>query len=379
MPPMVFRLRVELLAAVHVPTPSDPFLDSHHTDASSLHLRGSPFFWWEETGTEGAAAKWIVELGQAHVGLDGIGEATLCDPFVSVEVHGGRFSGAGPVPASDGDDVIRSSTFAGSSGQPAYSPVTHQGTWESKTVQGNGLSAHWEAGTCFDIVASHPEITQAVLTINHRKGAGEKAKPLALASINLACVRTGVRCLSLCEPKHGLPLRFTKLLLRVSREPLPLECLPAATRGSREVHSCCGSISEAAQAFKGGAVNPRSLNETLGSDNAATLGACAEGTVYATAMGGGGGNRRGGRRRSTHMSSVVKAAVGAVGLVSRQGRESDTTGQRQGRRGSLFTTRILQQSRVTSRERDRPRVDEVGATARAADLEEVELNAASAS
>ena len=61
----------------------------------------------------------------------------------------------------------------------------------------------------------------------------EKPRPLAIATINLMCVRPGLRCLSLREPKHGLPLRFTKLLLRVHKEAVPTDSVAAAQHFSR--------------------------------------------------------------------------------------------------------------------------------------------------
>ena len=141
-------------------------------------------------------------------------------------------------------------------------PLTHGSIWESSPVKNNGLNPYWEEGTAeFDIVASHPEITQAVFAVCYRPRPNDKPRQLALGTVNLACARPGLRCLSLREPKHGLPLRFTKLLLRVSKEAIPLESFPAATTkskrsvkqsmwgGDEESHHCRGSEVEGASAF----------------------------------------------------------------------------------------------------------------------------------
>ena len=56
----------------------------------------------------------------------------------------------------------------------------------------------------FEIVASHPEVTQALFTVGYSKeqSADAKMEPLAVSAINLSCMRPGLRCLSLREPKR---------------------------------------------------------------------------------------------------------------------------------------------------------------------------------
>ena len=206
MPATLFRLRVQLLAAVHVPTPSDPFLESRLVEGDAVE---NAFQFWRETG-----------VGYDDADTKRIPEAVLADPFVTAEVHGGLFAGV----ATRAVEVI------------------HGGTWESAKVEGNGLNPHWaspdadggadaDAGVSFEVIASHPEITQLVFSVSYRKGredADAKPRPLAINAINLACVRGGVRCFTMREPKHGRPLRFCKLLLRVAVEPVPTEGVPAA-------------------------------------------------------------------------------------------------------------------------------------------------------
>ena len=51
MPSMLFRLRVQLLAATHVVTPNDPFLESHLVDPS-----GCSFLWWKDPAQTSAIA-----------------------------------------------------------------------------------------------------------------------------------------------------------------------------------------------------------------------------------------------------------------------------------------------------------------------------------
>ena len=268
MPQMLFRLRVQLLAAIHVPAPNDPFLDSHHADASNLSLDGKPpYKWWEET------AKGVLGVGGGGAKL--LAEPKPFDPVVTCEVHGGLFSGAGDTedgeksgrnssrgvgnspPTSDRRTDMRGSVPAapeGSGGGPLRPnrgsvaggvpdvgrrqkcPLKNDSEWTSPppTTEKNGLNPHWEEGTAdFDIVASHPEIANALFTIGYRTRVNEKPRPLAIATINLMCVRPGLRCLSLREPKHGLPLRFTKLLLRVHKEAVPTDSVAAAQHFSR--------------------------------------------------------------------------------------------------------------------------------------------------
>ena len=217
-PPVLFRIRVELLAAVHVPSPTDPFLERFEVDPREFRsFKDEQFYWWNETGTEHAGAKIL----QSAAGRNKIAEATVCDPYVRVEVHGGHFCGADDYPAGGGDCTVRNGSV-----------------WESDPVRGNGLSAHWQGcRSTFEIVSSHPEITQALFTIGYRRGdqPADKIEPLALGAINLSCVRAGVRCFSLREPKHGMPLRFTKLLLRVTKDPIPVEKVAEAMRKERVI------------------------------------------------------------------------------------------------------------------------------------------------
>ena len=319
MPPTLFRLRIELLAAIHVPTPSDPFLDSHHVDDESFKLArapkgASPFFWWQETGTEGAAVKFL-DTGLGNTKL--VGDATACDPVLSVEVHGGLFSGAAPTAGSESG---------------AKSRVVHGSTWESDATHGNGLSARWDADArCFDIIASHPEVTQAVFTVGYRATPGAKAtRPLALASINLTCVRTGVRCISMREPKHGLPLRFTKLLLRVSKDYVPLGNLPAATRAHLESVKGEGDL---VTRTRGGAP---SLTSELALSNRATCDdtAVAESSPIGTEV-----SKKGSRKGRGTVSASAVTKVFTLGGGRRAANGASTTpkqptGQR--RRFSLF-------------------------------------------
>ena len=209
MPRVLFRLQVQLVAAVYVPTPNDPFLESHHADPLGHKCQSGSFMWW----TPPAAA--LVE-----------GEAKLCDPIVSCEVHGGLFAGAGQ--AAGG-----AAAGAGRASPAGSQPLSHGSVWESEAVKSNGLNPQWEDAH-FEIISSHPEISQAMFVVGYRTRPTEKLRQLALGAINLSCVRPGLRCFSLREPKHGLPLRFTKLLLRVSKDTLPLESLHArpASRSS---------------------------------------------------------------------------------------------------------------------------------------------------
>ena len=281
LPKMLFRLKIQLIAATHVPTPNDPFLDSHCVDAKAVD-----FLWWKE-----APSKGVLKSG----GATKIAEAKLCDPIVTCEVYRGLFSGVGNAEIVDTPAPAESSCTSTVPGTPAGAPegswgrsvdgvgvvvgnrvkkdsvtgavaqkqpLTHGSIWESSPVKNNGLNPYWEEGTAeFDIVASHPEITQAVFAVCYRPRPNDKPRQLALGMVNLACARPGLRCLSLREPKHGLPLRFTKLLLRVSKEAIPLESFPAATTkskrsvkqsmwgGDEESHHCRGSEVEGASAF----------------------------------------------------------------------------------------------------------------------------------
>jgi len=201
LPARLFRLRVQLIAAVHVPRHIDPLLDTHLVEIESM-----PFEWWRATGgtTDFAEKSGGVPLSEMS------GKVTTCDPFVRVEVHGGRFGAAGRVDA----------------GAVTETKLAHRSVWESEPSSAaagahNGLSSQWHGeGASFDIVASHPEITQALFTVSWRPTSRDKPRPLALAAINLSCVQDGLRCLALREPKHGRPLRFTRLLMRVSTEPV---------------------------------------------------------------------------------------------------------------------------------------------------------------
>jgi len=186
-PPALFRLRVELIAAVYVPTPQDPFLETNLEDLQSLE---NTYQYWKANQNA---------FNDEERSGRRVWDATVIDPFVSVEVHGGLFSGAGPSAAE----------------------VSHKSTWESSIKAQNGLNPTWEgAEGRFEIIASHEHLTQAVFTINYKRGIA--SRQLAVASINLACCRSGLRCVTMREAKHGLPLRFCKLLLRVAKDPCPL-------------------------------------------------------------------------------------------------------------------------------------------------------------
>ena len=78
----------------------------------------------------------------------------------------------------------------------------HGSSWESSKVDGNGLSPHWQDET-FELLSSHPEIAQAVLSIGYRVKPSEKPRALAVASVPLDGIRSGVRCLTMRDPKHG--------------------------------------------------------------------------------------------------------------------------------------------------------------------------------
>ena len=244
MPPMLFRLRVQLIAAIHVPTPGDCFLESHLCDPKqqppSSTSAGYQFHWWEDHTDK-------------KFGLGGraafVGEAKLCDPLVTCEVHGGLFSGAGVVeeetegldrttsahgPSEIDGMTANESSAIGAGGGP-FVPLRHSSVWESAAVKSNGLNPNWGNDSTFDIIASHPEISQARFVIGYRTRPTEKPRQLAVAAINLSCVRPGLRCISMREPKHGLELRFTKLLVRVTKDTVPLESVKAARthRGTR--------------------------------------------------------------------------------------------------------------------------------------------------
>ena len=220
LPEVLFRLRVQLIAAVHVPRPADPLLETHLLQESD----GPSFEWWRATGIGGAAHK------RKGLPLLRLGEAATCDPFVTAEVHGGHVGGVGRLDAS----------------APAERRFGNGVTWESQPSStnaldglSNGLSSRWHGEEAsFDIVASHPELSHAVFAVCYRpsySSVRSKPRQLALATINLSCVRTGLRVVPLREPINGQRLRFAKLLLHVSKDPL--------TRS--EFHQAMGSLAQA--------------------------------------------------------------------------------------------------------------------------------------
>jgi hypothetical protein len=133
-----------------------------------------------------------------------VADAVVCDPYVTVEAHGGLFSGVGTAGRTN---------------------AAHGSRWESSEVKGNGLSPHWTNEAC-EIVASHEALTQAVFTLCYRHRSAERL--LAVAAVPLHAVRAGVRCLTMREPKHGVRLRFCKLLVRVSIDRVDLLDVPHA-------------------------------------------------------------------------------------------------------------------------------------------------------
>jgi len=199
LPQQLFCMTVQLIAAVHVPTPQDPFLETHLEDLEAVD---NTFQHWKANNNFGDEAD---RSGRRVWG------ATVIDPFVTVEVHGGLFSGAGKTLAD----------------------VSHGSSWQSPERKANGLNPHWEEASeaTFQLVTSHEHLSQAVFSVCYKKHQLEKQpRPLAVAAINLACCRSGLRCLTMREAKHGLPLRFCKLLLRVRIETVEVADVPSLGR-----------------------------------------------------------------------------------------------------------------------------------------------------
>ncbi len=158
-PPQLHVLRVEVLGALHVPTPGEA-----RGDADGFH-----FAWWP-TGLQPAAA--------------------VCDPFVSVEAFGGAFAGAAA----------------------RREEVQHRQAWCTTAAARNGLNPSWD-GEAAEVVLSHPELSQLYLALCHKQKG--KTRQLGYGALPVAAVRGGVRCVSLLD-EHGAPLLFCKLLVRVS-------------------------------------------------------------------------------------------------------------------------------------------------------------------
>lgn len=197
-------MTVQLIAAVHVPTPQDPFLETHLEDLEAVD---NTFQHWKANNNFGDEAD---RSGRRVWG------ATVIDPFVTVEVHGGLFSGAGKTLA----DVSHGGWLGASTTRPlrrrrypsaadAVWPVrlvSPGSSWQSPERKANGLNPHWEEASeaTFQLVTSHEHLSQAVFSVCYKKHQLEKQpRPLAVAAINLACCRSGLRCLTMREAKHG--------------------------------------------------------------------------------------------------------------------------------------------------------------------------------
>ena len=57
----------------------------------------------------------------------------------------------------------------------------------------NGLNPRWDKEAA-EVVASHPELTQIVLSVCYKPSPTAKAKTLGYAALPLSAVRSGVRC-----------------------------------------------------------------------------------------------------------------------------------------------------------------------------------------
>ena len=173
MPESLHVLRLQPLGAVHVPTPGEA-----RGDVEANHF--SHFFWWSQPKMTPVAA--------------------AIDPYVTVEVYGGRFACATTNRAK----------------------CSHGSKWESSEVARNGLNPHWE-NEDVEILTSHPELAQIVISICHRPrqgalalGSGSaKSRVLATAALPVSCLREGVRSIQMND-EHGAPIFFCKLLVRAT-------------------------------------------------------------------------------------------------------------------------------------------------------------------
>ena len=169
-------LRLDILGAVHVPTPGEV----GRGDLEPYH-----FPWWAQAGVRPEPS------------------STACDPFVTVEAFGGAFSGA----AADRSKVHHGKAFC------------------TSAVSRNGLNPRWDKEVA-EVVASHPELTQIVLSVCYKPSPTAKAKTLGYAALPLSAVRSGVRCVPLCD-ERGARLLFCKLLVRATTDSCDTEATMA--------------------------------------------------------------------------------------------------------------------------------------------------------
>ena len=166
-------LRLDILSAVHVPTPGEV---------------GAAI--WSRTTSRGGRRRACGPSRRRR-------RATLV-----VEAFGGAFSGA----AADRSKV-------------------HHGKAFCTGGERNGLNPRWDKEVA-EVVASHPELTQIVLSVCYKPSPTAKAKTLGYAALPLSAVRSGVRCVPLCD-ERGARLLFCKLLVRATTDSCDTEATMA--------------------------------------------------------------------------------------------------------------------------------------------------------
>ena len=95
----------------------------------------------------------------------------------------------------------------------------------TSAVSRNGLNPRWDKEVA-EVVASHPELTQIVLSVCYKPSPTAKAKTLGYAALPLSAVRSGVRCVPLCD-ERGARLLFCKLLVRATTDSCDTEATMA--------------------------------------------------------------------------------------------------------------------------------------------------------
>ena len=169
----VTRVRVRLLWAELLPMPGQHRHIAHSADlAKDLHPPEAP------------------SLG--HL------QGEVLQPYVTVEVHGGTFSGA----ASTLQSVVQGSRF-----KSGYAD--------------NGFAPTWEGQSC-ECAASHPELALLRFSVYHHSKFDATDELVAAEALPLRCARAGYRVVQLRDPS-GSRLALAKLLVHVevSDELLP--------------------------------------------------------------------------------------------------------------------------------------------------------------
>jgi len=163
--PLIFHvIRIQPLGALHIPTPGEA-----RGNMDAKHF--SHFIWWNQPKLTPVAA--------------------VIDPFISVEVYGGRFACA-----TCDREVCQ-----------------HGSTWQSSAVQRNGMNPRW-TDEQVEVITSHPELAQMVISICYRP-AKARVRVLATAALPVSCLRGGVRSVQMLD-EHGAPILFCKLLVRAT-------------------------------------------------------------------------------------------------------------------------------------------------------------------